>query len=92
MFKKISAVTLVMVLGFFTVKADEGMWLPLLLSDNEAEMQELGLQLTAEDIYSINKSSLKDAVVSLGGLYCKSFLIKVYFNKSPLRFRANSIT
>ena len=42
MFKKISAVTLVMVLGFFTVKADEGMWLPLLLSDNEAEMQELG--------------------------------------------------
>ena len=67
MFKKISAVTLVMVLGFFTVKADEGMWLPLLLSDNEAEMQELGLQLTAEDIYSINKSSLKDAVVSLGG-------------------------
>ena len=74
MFKKISAVTLVMVLGFFTVKADEGMWLPLLLSDNEAEMQELGLQLTAEDIYSINKSSLKDAVVSLGG-FCTAEII-----------------
>ena len=41
MFKKFSAVALVIVLGFFTAKADEGMWLPLLLSDNEAEMQEL---------------------------------------------------
>ena len=80
MFKKISAVTLVMVLGFFTVKADEGMWLPLLLSDNEAEMQELGLQLTAEDIYSINKSSLKDAwFLWVVFVLQKSFLIKVYF-------------
>lgn len=74
MFKKFSAVALAMVLGFFTAKADEGMWLPLLLSDNEAEMQELGLQLTAEDIYSINKSSLKDAVVSLGG-FCTGEII-----------------
>ena len=74
MFKKLSAVVLAIFLGFFTVKADEGMWLPLLLSDNEAEMQELGLQLTAEDIYSINKSSLKDAVVSLGG-FCTAEII-----------------
>ena len=74
MFKKFSAVALAMVLGFFTAKADEGMWLPLLLSDNEAEMQELGLQLTAEDIYSINNSSLKDAVVSLGG-FCTAEII-----------------
>ncbi|MBF90891.1 MAG: serine protease [Flavobacteriales bacterium] len=74
MFKKFSAVALVIVLGFFTAKADEGMWLPLLLSDNEAEMKELGLQLTAEDIYSINNSSLKDAVVSLGG-FCTAEII-----------------
>lgn len=50
------------------LKADEGMWLPLLLKSlNEADMQSKGLKLTAEDIYSINKSSLKDAVVQFGG-------------------------
>jgi hypothetical protein len=49
-------------------KADEGMWLPLLLKElNEKNMQMSGLQLTAEDIYSINKSSLKDAIVHFGG-------------------------
>jgi hypothetical protein len=49
-------------------KADEGMWLPLLLKSlNEADMQSKGLKLTAEDIYSVNKSSLKDAVVHFGG-------------------------
>ena len=58
----------------FSVKADEGMWLPLLLSENEAEMQKLGLQLTANDIYNINNSSLKDAVVSLGG-FCTAEII-----------------
>jgi len=48
--------------------ADEGMWLPLLLKQlNEADMQKKGLKLTAEDIYSINKGSLKDAVVQFGG-------------------------
>lgn len=50
------------------LKADEGMWLPMLLKSlNEADMQSKGLKLTAEDIYSINKSSLKDAVVQFGG-------------------------
>jgi hypothetical protein len=49
-------------------RADEGMWLPLLLKQlNEADMQKKGLKLTAEDIYSINKGSLKDAVVQFGG-------------------------
>lgn len=44
------------------------MWLPLLLKQyNEAEMQSMGLKLTAEDLYSANKSSLKDAVVHFGG-------------------------
>jgi hypothetical protein len=56
---------------FFTqslaVKADEGMWIPLLLKQlNEADMQAKGLKLTAEDIFSINKTSLKDAVVQFG--------------------------
>ena len=56
------------VTGFPTIlQADEGMWIPLLLDQNEAEMQRMGLQLDAEDIYSINHSSLKDAVVIFGG-------------------------
>lgn len=49
------------------VRADEGMWVPLLLNRNEAEMQRMGMQLSAEDIYSINQSSLKDAIVIFGG-------------------------
>ncbi|MDE6069303.1 MAG: S46 family peptidase, partial [Alistipes sp.] len=49
------------------VRADEGMWIPMLLNRNEADMQSKGLQLSADDIYSINHSSLKDAVVIFGG-------------------------
>ena len=51
----------------FLAKADEGMWLPLLISQNYEAMQRLGFKLTAEDIYSINKSSMKDAIVHFGG-------------------------
>ena len=47
--------------------ADEGMWIPILLNKNIEQMQKMGLKLTAEDIYSINKSSLKDAIVRFGG-------------------------
>jgi len=48
--------------------AHDGMWIPLLLEKyNEADMHKLGLKLSAEDIYSINHSSLKDAVVQFGG-------------------------
>lgn len=55
--------------------AGEGMWLPLLLKSlNEAEMQQMGMKLTAEDIYSINRGSLKDAIVHFGG-FCTSELI-----------------
>ena len=47
---------------FSTLLADEGMWLPMLLGDYpESEMQRLGMKITAEDIYNINKPSLKDA-------------------------------
>ena len=74
MFKKIFTTSMALCLSMLLVKADEGMWLPLLLQDNEADMQALGLQLNAEDIYSINNSSLKDAVVSLGG-FCTAEMI-----------------
>ncbi|TXC75605.1 S46 family peptidase [Luteibaculum oceani] len=53
------------------VKADEGMWLPLLIKRlNYADMKAKGLQLTAEEIYSVNNSSLKDAIVMLSGGSC----------------------
>lgn len=49
-------------------RADEGMWIPLLVERlNYVDMQEMGLNLTAEEIYSINNSSLKDAIVIFGG-------------------------
>ncbi|NHB69327.1 S46 family peptidase [Perlabentimonas gracilis] len=49
-------------------KADEGMWLlPLLQKYNIATMQSMGLELSAEELYSINSTSLKDAIVIFGG-------------------------
>jgi len=55
-------------LGSAPLKADEGMWLlPLLEKLNIKKMQEMGCKLSAEDIYSINNSSLKDAIVHFGG-------------------------
>jgi hypothetical protein len=48
--------------------ADEGMWLPVLLEQlNEKQMQARGLKLTARDLYDINHTSLKDAIVHFGG-------------------------
>ncbi len=50
-----------------SLRAEEGMWLPLLLKSlNIKDMKAKGLKLTAEDIYSINRASLKDAVVQFG--------------------------
>lgn len=49
-------------------KPDEGMWIPILIEKyNISLMREKGFRLTAEDIYSINKASMKDAVVRFGG-------------------------
>ena len=49
------------------ISAHEGMWIPSLLKVIEGQMQSDGLELSAEDIYSINNSSLKDAIVHFGG-------------------------
>ncbi|HCM29974.1 MAG TPA: hypothetical protein DHW83_04020, partial [Bacteroidales bacterium] len=46
--------------------ADEGMWLPILLEAQYDDMVTRGLKLSPEEIYSINNSSLKDAVVLFG--------------------------
>jgi hypothetical protein len=54
---------------------DEGMWLPMLLKQmNEADMKAKGLKLSADEIYNVNKSSLKDAIVSFGG-FCTGELV-----------------
>ncbi|MCU0457223.1 MAG: S46 family peptidase [Bacteroidales bacterium] len=66
--KLISILIIILVSAGSRLKADEGMWLlPLIDKLNIGKMTELGLKLTAEDIYSLNKACLKDAVVSIGG-------------------------
>ena len=52
----------------FSAIADEGLWIPILLKKYKFEdMQKKGFRLTAEDIYSVNRASMKDAVVLFGG-------------------------
>ena len=66
--KKFIVLALVSFLFVFRLLADEGMWLPLLLEQlNEKQMQARGLKLTARDLYDINHTSLKDAIVHFGG-------------------------
>jgi Peptidase S46 len=65
-FKRIT-LALFLFVGLF-VRADEGMWFLMFIDRlNHRDMQKMGLQLTAEEIYSINNSSLKDAVVQFNG-------------------------
>lgn len=60
-------VTIAMSLSLLKTYADEGMWLPLLLGQQVyADMQKKGLKLTKEQLYSINKASLKDAIIIFG--------------------------
>lgn len=60
-------VTVLLILPFRMLLAGEGMWIPALLKQlNEKEMQQMGMRISADDIYSINKSSLKDAIVLFG--------------------------
>jgi hypothetical protein len=54
------------VLNIATIRADEGMWLLSLIGKNYEQMKAQGFRLTPEDIYNVNKSCLKDAVVGLG--------------------------
>lgn len=58
-----------------TAVAGEGMWLPIFLKAlNEAEMKSMGMKISAEDIYSVNEGSLKDAIVHFGG-FCTGEVI-----------------
>ena len=73
MIKRILASAL-MCLSIFTAQADEGMWLPSLIGSRIKDMRSKGFKLSAEDIYSVNKASLKDAVVQFGGGCTGEFL------------------
>ena len=53
-------------LGGGVAMADEGMWLPSLIAERIGDMQSKGFRLDAEDIYSVNRASLKDAVLLFG--------------------------
>ncbi|MBU4538768.1 MAG: S46 family peptidase [Weeksellaceae bacterium] len=59
---------LTFMLSFLQIKADEGMWLLMMVKRlNGVDMKKEGLKLTPEEIYSVNNSSLKDAIVQFGG-------------------------
>ena len=63
--KKLSTILAAIIIAV-TSSADEGMWLPSLISQRIADMQAKGFKLDAKDIYDINQASLKDAVVLFG--------------------------
>jgi hypothetical protein len=60
-------VSIVLSISLLKASADEGMWLPMLLGEQVyADMVKKGLKLTKEQLYSINKSSIKDAIIIFG--------------------------
>ena len=66
--KKLNLLCIFLMLFAFCARADEGMWLPYSINgQNLADMQRLGCKLTAEQIFSFNQPSLKDAIVQFGG-------------------------
>jgi len=66
--KKIALVLFALIIGVLPqLRADEGMWIPLLIKNNIVEMQKMGCKLTAEEIYSNTSPSIKDAIIIFGG-------------------------
>ena len=80
--KRILVIALAILSMMGRVYADEGMWLPMFVERlNYVDMQKMGLQLTPEELYSINHNSLKDAIVGLGssprptGFFCTGEIV-----------------
>ena len=84
--KYIFVLSLAIVFGlnslFASLRTDEGMWLPMFVERlNWTDIQKMGLQLTIDELYSINHSSLKDAVVGLAegsapnGFFCTGEIV-----------------
>ena len=65
--KRLLLIAVLLMATTFSAVADKGMWLPSLISSRIKDMKSKGFKLSAEDIYSINKASLKDAVVLFDG-------------------------
>ena len=64
--KKLLFILIIALVGTTQIRADEGMWLPSEILKKIKDIQSQGFKLSAEDIYSVNQSSLKDAVVRFG--------------------------
>ncbi len=64
--KKLILTLSIALLTLSGVRADEGMWLPLLIGERIEDMKAKGFELSAEDIYSVNQAALKDAIVLFG--------------------------
>jgi len=79
--KKIFFIIAVILIGFQSTRADEGMWLLSLIGKNYEQMKAQGFKLTPEDIYNVNKACLKDAVCGLSnsnyplGFFCTAEVI-----------------
>ncbi|MBM3447667.1 MAG: S46 family peptidase [Bacteroidetes bacterium] len=74
--KKLLILITWMFIASTSVFATEGMWVVAMLNKiNEAEMHNLGLKLSKEDIYNINKASLKDAIVRFGAGFCTGEIV-----------------
>lgn len=72
----LSLMTVFCTAAFAVNPPDEGMWLPMFIKNyNYATMQKMGLHLTAEQLYDINNSSLKDAIVQLGDGFCTGEMV-----------------
>ena len=66
--KRILCIVTLLAVFAGSLRADEGMWmLPLLQKMNGKEMKKLGSKITPQEIYNINNTSLKDAIVQFGG-------------------------
>src|SRR6185369_10634189 len=72
--KLLVTIFLILALAFKSM-ADEGMWLPLLLGQQVYnDMVKRGLKLTKEQLYSVNKASIKDAIIIFGG-FCTGEIV-----------------
>ena len=67
MFRKLTLSIITSIFLSFIVVAEEGMLIPSVLTAFESNMQAMGMKLTAKDIYDINHSSLKDAIIHFNG-------------------------
>ena len=75
--KRLFTILFAAIIGFNAhVKADEGMWLLTMLDQlNMGTMTEMGLKLSAEEIYNLNQTGVANAVVSMGRGFCTGEIV-----------------